>query len=99
MNTFGTNFIVVSDVIQPMDSSLPFGPWIHLATIKRGFNEYIVFKQATTHKVYIERVIRHMANLKLEAIADDNEWSDIVAFCNNAGILGPSIDKEFKIVI
>lgn len=97
MNSFGTDFVLVSDVIQPLDSSLPYGPWIHLATIQRGLDEYIVFKQATTNKVYIEKVIRHLASLKLQLIKDDTEWSDLLSFCKAAGLLDTDTKKEIKL--
>ena len=89
------NIVILNDIQQPMDHKLPFGPWIHHATLRRGFKEYICFRQALTNKFYIEEVEQHRATLVLNKIEDDNEWNDLCSFCKDAGLL--NIAGEFKI--
>lgn len=89
------NTVIVNDVQQYMDKSLPFGPWIHHATLKRGFKEYVVFRNALSNQVYIEEVEQHRATLILQKIEDDQEWQDLVSFAKAAGLL--EIGKEVKV--
>lgn len=81
------NFIIVNDIRQTMDLQLPYGPWVHHATIKRGFKEYIVFRQKSSGKIYLEEVEQQRATLVLKQIEDQNEWNDLYSFCMNAGLL------------
>lgn len=87
------NFIIINDIRQIMDKKLPHGPWIHHATIKRGFKEYIVFRHQGTGKVYLEEVEQQRATLVLKQIEDQNEWDDLYSFCLNAGLLLVADDK------
>lgn len=87
------NFVIINDIRQAMDNKLPHGPWIHHATIKRGFKEYIVFRHQRTGKVYLEEVEQQRATLVLKQIEDQNEWDDLYSFCLNAGLLLVADDK------
>jgi hypothetical protein len=87
MSAFGTDFVILNDVCQPLQEvRFPDGPAIHHATIKRGLKEYIVFRQASSNKIYIEEVERHRATFVLKRIEDDAEWADIARFAEAAGL-------------
>ena len=58
MKSHGLGFVIINDIQQFMDPRLPNGPWVHLATVRRGFDEYIVFQQVEYGKTYIEKVMR-----------------------------------------
>lgn len=81
------NFVIVNDIRQPIDTKVQGGPWLHHATINRGFKEYIIFRSIPTGKIYLEEVEQHMATLVLKQIEDDNEWSDLFMFARAAGLL------------
>ncbi len=88
------DFIIINDVRQKMSSNLPNGPWIHHATIRRGFKEYIIFRHSPSGKIYLEEVEQQRATLILKQIEDINEWKDLYAFSLAAGILqvlGPEV--------
>jgi hypothetical protein len=94
---FSTKFILVNDIQQALDPRIfGGGPWVHLATIVRGFKEYMCFKHSKTDKVYIEEVLPSEKGL-LKQIEDTNEFTDLQAFLNIHGILDLGINKEFKI--
>ena len=96
-NAFGTKFILVNDIQQPLNPKIfGGGPWIHLATIMRGFKEYICFKHSKTDKVYIEEVLPSEKGL-FKQIEDNNEFADLQNFLTAHGILDLGINKEFKI--
>lgn len=86
MKSWGSNFIIVNDVIQPMKRSLPNGPWMHHATIQRGLDEYILFRQVNTNKMFLEKVVRNQVNIYLEYIDDEMEWQELFTFCKEAGL-------------
>ena len=95
MSTFGTDFTIINDICQPIPQiRFDDGPAVHHATIVRGLKEYIVFRQATSNKIYIEEVERHRATFNLKRIEDDQEWAAIAAFANAAGLL--DIGSETK---
>lgn len=81
------NFVILNDIRQPIDTKVPGGPWVHHATVRRGFKEYIIFRSIKTNKVFLEEVEQHMATLKLNQIADDAEWNDLYFFALGAGLL------------
>jgi hypothetical protein len=85
---------IINDVQQPMPEILENGPWIHHATLKgsRG-QEYIVFRQAATNKLYIERV-DNSVTWTLVKIKDESEWAEVAQFCADAGLL--QIDSDVK---
>lgn len=97
MKAFGTEFIVISDVIQQLDTKVfKGGPWTHLATIKRGFKEYMAFTKKGTTKVWVEEIDERDPNL-LKVIEDENEWNDIIMFLQDAKILEVGMRKELHI--
>ena len=101
------NFIIVNDIRQEINipSGMSIGEafgirqpdkWIHHATIKRGFKEYIVFRNQRTGQIYLEEVEQHRATLVLHKIQDDNEWQDLHDFCKATGVLNV-IDAGTKV--
>lgn len=97
--SFGTNFLLVSDVqfqIDPNRTWLGGGPWIHLGTAIRGVKEYMCFKHAVTDAVYIEELDEKEPGL-FKAISDPQEREDIEAFFRAAGVLGMGVGLEFKV--
>jgi len=95
--SFGTKFILVSDVQQFLNPKIfGGGPWVHLATIVRGFKEYMCFKNTQDDKTYIEYVDPTHSTL-LKRIDDDIEFAEIEEFLRQAGILKVDLTKEFKI--
>lgn len=77
-----------------MPANFPNGPWIHHATIKRGFKEYIVFRHGPSGKIYLEEVEQQRATLVLKQVEDLNEWKDLYNFALAAGllqVLGPEV--------
>ncbi len=97
MRSHGLDFVIVNDVQQYMDPKLPYGPWIHFATIRRGFDEYIVMHQVPNGLTYIEKVARDQATLYLKVIDDEAERTDIEAFCRAARLLERSNKTEMKL--
>lgn len=93
--SFGTDFIIVNDVLQPIPQITfkrpdgTFRPAMHHATIVRGFDEYILFSNPDEGKIWIEKVDRHRASFALRQIEDDKEWAELVMFCQAAGLLSP----------
>ena len=88
MNSFGTNFILVNDVRQELPPEIfKGGPWIHLATVKRGFNEYVCFTHKYRHnKTFIEEIdIHHPGCFK--CIEEDSLWEDLYHFLLDRGTL------------
>ena len=96
-DAFGTKFILVNDVLQQLPTNIfGGGPWLHIATVVRGFKEYCCFKHIPTDKVYIEEVDPHTPTL-FKHIEDRNEWDDLYGFLQQRGILAISAGKEIKI--
>lgn len=104
--SFGLDFVIVNDVIQPLDPAVfQGGPWEHLATVKRGLREYMAFRKVhTAHDpqrdlqqwdVWIEIVDPH--ELKLHKIQDDNEWYDVAKFLQDAKLLEVGTRREMHI--
>jgi hypothetical protein len=92
---FGTKFIVLSDVQQILpQSKFQGGPWVHHASIARGFKEYVVLRHINTNKIYIERIDPKDPQLFIR-IEDDSEWNDLYAFCKDAGLL--NVSGEIKV--
>ena len=88
MSSFGTNFILVSDVRQELPAGIfRGGPWIHLATVKRGFDEYVCFSHKTNHThTYIEEIDVHHPGC-FKKIEDDALWQDLYLFLKDVGAL------------
>jgi hypothetical protein len=86
--SFGTDFILVSEVRQELDPKVfQGGPWIHLATVKRGFKEYVAF----THKfrqrgAYIEEIDIHEPGV-FKRIEDNQLYADLWHFLDDRGCL------------
>ena len=94
---FGNKFIIVNDIQQQLPPQIfGGGPWLHLATVVRGFKEYCCFKHIPSDKVYIEEVDSSSTTL-FKLIEDKNEWKDLYDFLQQRGILAMSKDKEIKI--
>lgn len=84
---FGLDFVVVNQVRQVLPCP-PFygGPWVHLATVKRGLKEYMAFHKYNEHKVYIEELDITEPGL-LKYIEDDVEFADLYRFLMSKGLL------------
>lgn len=94
---FGIQFILVNDVQQYLDPTKVLGgPWIHLATVVRGFREYCCFKHAKTGEVYLEQIDPKEPGL-FKKIEDPEEFDDLVNFLKDAGISIIGVGKEFKL--
>jgi len=95
--TFGTKFILVNDVIQSLpDKIFGGGPWLHIATVVRGFKEYCCIKHIPTDKIYIEEVDSSSATI-FNYIKDKSEWQDLYDFLQQRGVLAFAVGKEIKI--
>ena len=95
--SFGTKFIISNDVVQYLNPKIfGGGPWLHLATLHRGFKEYMCFKHVPTDQTYIEE-FDPKNSYPFKKIKNDNEFSDIHAFLKDAGILDIKIGGEIKI--
>lgn len=94
-HAFGHKFILVNDIRTPLDvMTFRGGPWVHLATVKRGLKEYVAIQHATTGKVYVEEVDEKEPGL-FKRIKEDAEWADVYRFLKAAGIF--AVDSEKKI--
>ena len=93
--SFGTRFILVSDVRQTLDTkTFSGGPWEHLATVKRGFKEYVAFRHLySTDSCFIEEIDIHNPGIFVK-IKDDALWWDLLAFLKDAGVF--TIDGAHK---
>ena len=103
---FGTDFIIVNDVVQLLDTKVfQNGPWLHLATVRRGVKEYMAFKKAGRtiaeglaaqgDPVFIEEIDPHVVGLN--KIKDDAEWEDVAGFLYHSKLLEFGLRKEMKI--
>ena len=92
--SWGTNFILVSDVRQRLDANkIRGGPWELLAVVKRGFNEYVAIRRIHEQRVYIEEVDIKEPGL-FKKIEDDELWNDLRDYLEAAGCL--RVDGEWK---
>ena len=93
---FGHKFLVVSDVVQWMDTKKYLGgPWIHLATVKRGLKEYVAFRHAHSNKVYLEEI--GTISGALTQIESDSEWMDLFGFLSEARLLELGSRREVSV--
>lgn len=104
---FGTEFILVNDVMQVLDPTVfGGGPWMHIATVRRGLKEYIAFCRILEDganpldptkrgEIYIEEIDPH--EMKFNLIESDAEWTDLVNFLFEAHILELGMNRELKI--
>tara|TARA_R110002126_G_scaffold9753_1_gene43521 strand:- start:406 stop:744 length:339 start_codon:yes stop_codon:yes gene_type:complete len=103
---FGTDFIILNDVIQPLDTKVfQGGPWEHLATVGRGLRQYMAFRRSNHnpnhargldgYEVWIEIIDPH--ELALTQIEDDTEWLDVANFLKHAKLLEIGVNTEFRI--
>tara|TARA_Y100001938_G_C8072914_1_gene424235 strand:- start:1466 stop:1786 length:321 start_codon:yes stop_codon:yes gene_type:complete len=96
-NVFGTKFILVNKVQQQLPPKLfGGGPWLHLATVVRGFQEYCCFKHVPSGKIYIEYVDPTLPTL-FKVISDDNEFNDLRDFLVEQGVLSFGVGQEMQI--
>ena len=103
--SWGTNFVIVNDIHQLLSPDYP--GWEHWATIRRGLDEYVVFhcnpgpentlSAGYAGRTYIEKLVRNRANLEFIQIADQNEFDDIIAFAEAAGLLRKDANTELKV--
>lgn len=95
--TFGREFILINDVIQPFPKGTFAGDkWVHLATIVRGLKEYCCFKDSKTNKIYIEEVDDSLPHY-FKQINDDLEFKELSSFLIERGVLSLGVNQEFKI--
>lgn len=94
---FGHDFVLVNDVRQLLPvGTFTGGPWVHLATVKRGFKEYMAFNKLGGRQAFIEEVDPKEPGL-LKKITDDAEWADIYRFLTEQGcFFVASSDHEIK---
>ena len=96
-NAFGTEFIVISDIVQILNPDIfKGGPWVHLATFTRGFKEYMAFKEFRGKKVFIELLDPKEPGLFKE-IKEDSEWQDAFSFLRDSKLLEIGYRKELKL--
>ena len=94
---FGHEFVILNDVVQELDRNVFLnGPWIHLATIRRGLREYMAFKHMYAKHTYVEIVDPKEPGL-LKKISDDQEWHDVVSFLKAAQLLEVGGRREIKV--
>jgi len=97
VSTFGTTFVLVSDVIQEIPG-LRFGNpperVIHHATVRRGNKEYLVMASGTSNQLYLNEVERRRATFKLKRIEDDMEYNELVEFLKAAGVFNAGGPKK-----
>ncbi len=65
--------------------------FLHLATLQRGFKEFMVFKDRWTEQVYIEEITGGHGPLRIE---DDQLAEELAAFVRERGILDMSIGRR-----
>jgi len=95
--SFGTKFILINEIQQKLPPEIfGGGPWLHIATILRGFKEYCCFKHIPTDKVYIEEV-HATSDTIFKQIKDPQEWQDLYSFLQGKGVLAYITGKEIKI--
>lgn len=95
--SFGKEFIIVNDVIQPFPPGTFAGNcWIHLATVVRGFKEYCCFKNSKTNKIYIEEVDDSLPHY-FKQISDNLEFEELSKFLIEVGVLSIGVNQEFKV--
>ena len=98
MSAFGTNFVIVSDVVQIIPNLAMGNPperVIHHATIKRGLQEYVILASESSNQLYLNRVERNRATFALEQIKDDEEYKDLIAFLTASGIFEMGGPKKY----
>ncbi len=99
MKSFGTDFIVISDVYQPLltlSKTSSGKPYYHLATVARGFKEYMAYLDVELGRVWIEEVKNKEAAL-LSKIESDNEFLDIQHFLFEKKLLEVGSRKEISL--
>jgi hypothetical protein len=95
---FGTKFIVVNDIRQPLNpQKFAGGPWLHIATVVRGLKEYMCFKHDIPGgATYIEEFDSSSGQFK--RIDSEAEYQDLYQFLWSKGLLLEICkDKETKI--
>ena len=92
--SFGTRFILVSDVQQPLPPTIfGGGRWELIGVAQRGFREYAAIRMMGTDKVYLEEVDGKDPNL-FKRIEDDELWKDLQEFFRAAGIFHMDGEKK-----
>ena len=103
---FGIDFIILNDVIQPLDTKVfKGGPWEHLATVGRGLRQYMAFRRLDRrhdpergldgNEVWIEIIDPH--ELALHKIEEDSEWLDVANFLKHSKLLEIGVGREFHV--
>jgi hypothetical protein len=99
MNSFGTKFVITNAAYQPLIAlnKTPTGRhYVHLATVTRGFKEYMAYLDRDTNEIWIDELDPKEPWL-LKVIKDDNEWNDIRNFLEEAKLLRVGTDEEILI--
>lgn len=98
MTAFGTRFIILNDIQQQLNPKFfSGGPWLHLASIGRGFKEYMLFRHVPSGKIYLEEIDVKIPTL-FKKIEDTQEWKELSEFCEASGLLSFNTDNEFKVI-
>lgn len=97
---WGNDFTIVNDVYQPLPEPFQIKSknkrYYHLATVKRGFKEYVAYVDPLKIMVWIEEADPKEPGL-LKKIEDDNEWKDVRDFLWDAKLLEVGTRKEVPI--
>lgn len=99
MKAFGTEFIILNSTLchLPTPHRTPDGePYMHLATIRRGFKEYVAYMDARQQLVWIEE-IDPSSSMFFKQIEDDKEWADLKDFLYDAKLLEIGIRREVPV--
>jgi hypothetical protein len=97
MKTFGTNFVLVSDVVQiipKLAMGTPPERVVHHATVRRGNKEYLAMASEKSNHLYLNQVERSRATFALQEIEDDVEYAELVDFLTAAGIFNAAGPKK-----
>jgi hypothetical protein len=88
---FGDFILVSKNRINLPPDLFKGGPWVHLATVMRGFKEYVCLLHEPTQEVYIEEI---SATGEFSKIQDESLWQDLVKFLVSKGVVGFTKGKE-----
>lgn len=93
-STYGDFKLASSVKINLPETIFRGGPWVHLATAKRSFREFVCLLHEPTQKVYLEEI---SATGQFHEISDDELWQDLLNFFFSKGIIGFVKDKEIVV--
>ncbi len=96
---FGTEFYLINKVYQPLTvfNKTPTGKYyVHLATVGRGLKQYMAYLDRDTNDIWIEEVLSSGLDV-LKKIENDNEWTDVYCYLNEAKLLRVGVDEEIAV--